>query len=193
VIKDLVRDGLQKAIIEDFTAHWAIGGVLVYACVRGGNPGAIDADLLADLGIAADAYNRLPDVVWHDPLKNRLFLVDSITRHGPVSEQRRAELASLFSGARVHLIFVTAAPSRSMMAQHVLDVAWETEVWAADEPAHLIHFDGERFCGHYDARPAVSDRPVGSRATQPGCMLAQVTDENLCRGVDTGLVLGREV
>lgn len=149
--KDFVRDGLQKAIIEDFTAHWAIGGVLVYASASGETPGAIDADLLADLGITGDAYNRLPDVVWHDPLKNRLFLVDSITRHGPVSEQRRTELARLFSGAKVHLIFVTAAPSRSMVAQHVLDVAWETEVWAADEPAHLIHFDGERSSGPYDA------------------------------------------
>ncbi len=149
--KDCVCDGLQKAIIEDFTAHWAINGVLVYASASGQNPGVIDADLLANLGIAADAYGKLPDVVWHDPLKNRLFLVDSIANHGPVSEQRRAELACLFSGARVHLIFVTAAPSRSMMARHVLDVAWETAVWVADAPSHLIHFDGERFCGPYSA------------------------------------------
>ena len=95
---------LHKAIIEDFAAHWVIGGVLVYASASGENPGAIDANLLADLGIAAHAYDKLPDVVLHDPLKNRLFLVESITSHGPVDEQRRVELARLFSGAHAHLI-----------------------------------------------------------------------------------------
>ncbi len=149
--KDCVRDGLQEAIIEDFTAHWATNGVLVYTSASGQNPGAIDADLLANLGIAADAYGKLPDVVWHDPLKNRLFLVESITSHGPVDEQRRVELVRLFSGAHAHLILVTASPNRSTIAHHALDIAWETEVWAADEPSHLIHFDGERFLGPYSA------------------------------------------
>jgi len=142
---------LHKAIIEDFAAHWATGGVLVYASGSGEEPGTIDPDLLADLGIAADAYDKLPDVVLHDPLKNRLFLVESITSHGPVDEQRRVELARLFFGTHAHLILVTASPNRSMIAQYALDIAWETEAWAADEPAHLIHFDGERFCGPYDA------------------------------------------
>jgi hypothetical protein len=27
------------------------------------------------------------------------------------------------------------------------DIAWETEVWLADNPDHLIHFNGDRFLG----------------------------------------------
>lgn len=26
--------------------------------------------------------------------------------------------------------------------------AWETEVWTADNPDHIIHFDGEHFLTH---------------------------------------------
>lgn len=29
------------------------------------------------------------------------------------------------------------------------DVAWETEVWIADNPDHLVHFNGDKFLGPY--------------------------------------------
>lgn len=29
------------------------------------------------------------------------------------------------------------------------ELAWETEVWIATEPDHMIHRDGERFLGPY--------------------------------------------
>jgi type II restriction enzyme len=57
----------------------------------------------------------------------------------------------LFSGASAGLVYVTAFPNRSVMARYLRAIAWETEVWIADAPSHLIHFDGERFCGPYDA------------------------------------------
>jgi len=47
------------------------------------------------------------------------------------------------------LIYVTAFPSRGIMARYLAEIAWETEVWVADAPSHLIHFDGHRFLGPY--------------------------------------------
>jgi len=35
------------------------------------------------------------------------------------------------------------------MAGYSSEIAWETEVWCADAPTHLIHFNGERFLGPY--------------------------------------------
>ena len=29
------------------------------------------------------------------------------------------------------------------------DIAWETEVWIADNPDHLVHFNGDKFLGPY--------------------------------------------
>jgi len=29
------------------------------------------------------------------------------------------------------------------------DIAWETEVWIADNPDHMVHFNGDKFLGPY--------------------------------------------
>jgi len=36
------------------------------------------------------------------------------------------------------------------MGQYLAEISWKTEVWCADAPTHLIHFDGERFLGPYE-------------------------------------------
>lgn len=47
-------------------------------------------------------------------------------------------------------MYVSCFPSRVEMRKHLTDIAWETEVWCADDPTHLIHFNGERFLGPYN-------------------------------------------
>jgi len=58
-------------------------------------------------------------------------------------------LMRLFAGSSAGLVYVTAFPNRSIMARYLADIAWETEVWVADTPTHLIHFNGVRFLGPY--------------------------------------------
>ncbi|MDP4029989.1 MAG: BsuBI/PstI family type II restriction endonuclease [Gallionella sp.] len=36
-----------------------------------------------------------------------------------------------------------------VMRKFLSVVAWETEVWCASDPTHLIHFNGIRFLGPY--------------------------------------------
>jgi hypothetical protein len=66
-----------------------------------------------------------------------------------VDAKRYGELKKLFSGARPGLVYVTAFPTRKIMAKYLGEIAWETEVWCADAPDHLVHFNGERFLGPY--------------------------------------------
>ena len=91
----------------------------------------------------------MPDVALHYGARNWLLLVEAVTSHGPVDGKRHAELASLFAAAKAPLVYVTAFPNRSLMARYLPEIAWETEVWVADAPSHLIHFNGERFLGPY--------------------------------------------
>ena len=35
------------------------------------------------------------------------------------------------------------------MVGYIDQISWETEVWVADSPTHMIHFNGERFLGPY--------------------------------------------
>ncbi|EOZ2173864.1 BsuBI/PstI family type II restriction endonuclease [Escherichia coli] len=140
---------LIRAIIEDFAPRFAPGSVLVYAGDAGEKWGYFDAPLLAGLGVDVDSHGKMPDVVLHFTAKNWLLLVESVTSHGPVDGKRHAELARLFAGSTAGLVYVTAFPNRSIMGRYLGEIAWETEVWVADAPSHLIHFNGVRFLGPY--------------------------------------------
>lgn len=142
---------LIRAIIEDFAPRFTPGSVLIYAGETGEKWGYFDAALLAELGVHVDSHGKMPDVVLHYTERNWLVLVESVTSHGPVDGKRHAELAQLFAGAKAGRVYVTAFPNRAIMARYLGEIAWETEVWVAEAPSHLIHFDGERFLGPYDA------------------------------------------
>jgi len=92
-------------------------------------------------------------VVLFDPKRKWLVLVESVTSHGPVDGKRQAELAKLFADSTTGLVYVTAFPTRAIMSRYLGELAWETEVWVADAPSHLIHFNGERFLGPYSLGP----------------------------------------
>ena len=140
---------LIKAIIEEFAARFVPGGVLIYAGDTGEKWGYFDKELLAKLGVAVDGHGKMPDVVLYYPEREWLLLVESVTSHGPVDGKRHEELARLFAKSKAGLVYVTAFPSRAIMARYLGEIAWETEVWCADAPSHLIHFNGERFLGPY--------------------------------------------
>ena len=139
------------AIIEEFGPRFAPGSVLIYIGDTGEKWGYFDAPLLANLGISVDSHGKMPDVVLYYADRNWLLLVEAVTSHGPVDGKRHAELAHLFAKAKAGLVYMTAFPSRAVMARYLGDIAWETEVWVAEASSHLIHFDGERFLGPYDA------------------------------------------
>ncbi|HCT7915534.1 BsuBI/PstI family type II restriction endonuclease [Pseudomonas xantholysinigenes] len=141
---------LIRAIVEDFAPRFAPGSLLVYAGDTGDKWGYFDAALLAELGVAVDSHGKMPDVVLHFVEKNWLLLVESVTSHGPVDGKRHSELAKLFAGSNAGLVYVTAFPNRTIMGRYLGEIAWETEVWVADAPSHLIHFNGVRFLGPYE-------------------------------------------
>lgn len=143
---------LIKAIVESFAARYVPGGVLVYVGDTGEKWGYFDEELLKKLGVTVDSHGKMPDVVFYYPEKDWLLLVEAVTSHGPVDGKRHAELARLFSSASAGLVYVTAFPSRSIMARYLCEIAWETEVWVAEAPSHLIHFNGERFLGPYSEK-----------------------------------------
>lgn len=143
---------LIRAIVQEFAPRFAPGSVLVYAGDTGEKWGYFDATSLTALGVRVDYHGKMPDVVLHFTEKNWLLLVESVTSHGPVDGKRHAELAKLFAASTAGLVYVTAFPNRAVMGRYLGEIAWETEVWVADAPSHLIHFNGLRFLGpHADS------------------------------------------
>ena len=140
---------LIRAIIKDFAPRFAPGSALIYAGDTGDKWGYFDAALLAELGVGVDSHGKMPDVALHYTRKNWLLLVESVTSHGPVDGKRHDELANLFAESKSGLVYITAFPNRAIMGRYLSEIAWATEVWIADAPSHLIHFNGERFLGPY--------------------------------------------
>jgi hypothetical protein len=141
---ELIRD-----IIEDFAERFAPGSVLIYAGDTGDKWGYFDSERLLGLGVSVDNHGKMPDVVLHFVERDWLLLIESVTSHGPVNAKRHAELMTLFEASSAGLVYVTAFPTRAVMSKYLADIAWETEVWVADSPSHLIHFNGVRFLGPY--------------------------------------------
>lgn len=140
---------LIRQIVDVFGAHYAPGGTLLYAGDTGDKWGYFDKEALARLGVTIDGHGKMPDIVIHYTDKDWLLLCEAVTSHGPVDGKRHGELAELFKDSTAGLVYVTAFPTRAVMARYLGDIAWETEVWCAEAPTHLIHFNGERFLGPY--------------------------------------------
>lgn len=141
---------LIRTVIEDFAPRFVPGSRLIYAGDTGDKWGYFDQQLLEECGVYVHSHGKMPDVVLIYPEKDWLILVEAVTSHGPVDSKRHLELRDLFKHSKLGLVYVTAFPSRKEFNRYLSDIAWETEVWVADHPTHLIHFNGIRFLGPYD-------------------------------------------
>lgn len=142
---------LIAAIMSDFCPRWTPGGQVVYIGDTGKREveQLFDTEALADVGVVLDEHGKLPDLIVYMPDRNWLVLFEAASTHGPVDSKRHSELGDLFAGSTAGLVFVSCFPDRAVMRKYLAQIAWETEVWCADTPDHLIHFNGERFLGPY--------------------------------------------
>ena len=156
-----VRKGLQvtlspgkhneliKAIIEEMAPRFLHGATLVYIGDTGDKWGFFDKELAAQIGLSIEEHGKMPDVVLWLAEREWLVLVESVTSHGPVDSKRRIELSNLFASAKGDKIYISAFPDKRTFARFASDVAWETETWVADNPTHMVHFNGDKFLGPY--------------------------------------------
>ncbi|HEX4793433.1 MAG TPA: BsuBI/PstI family type II restriction endonuclease [Humisphaera sp.] len=143
------QNPLVKAIIEQFCPAFAPGGVVLYIGDTENKWVRRNSEALRALGVTLETAAKVPDVVVHYAAKNWLLLIEAVTSAGPVDGKRRKELKQLFAGSKAGLVFVTAFENRRTMRKFISQIAWETEVWIAEDPDHMIHFNGERFLGPY--------------------------------------------
>ncbi len=141
---------LVKKVIDDFCSLYTPAGHVLYVSDTVEKWSYLDSDALAELGLTIEEREKMPDIVVHHREKNWIFLIEAVGSHGPISPKRRQELKELFAGAKTGIIYVTAFLDRRTMIKYLNDISWETEVWIAESPTHLIHFNGERFLGPYD-------------------------------------------
>jgi hypothetical protein len=141
---------LVKKILDDFCPLFTPGARVIYVGDTEQKWAYFDSDSLKALGVEVEEHGKMPDVVVHYTSKNWLVLIEAVTSHGPVNPKRRLELSELFAASKAGIVYVTAFMSRRTMIRYLDEISWETEVWIAETPTHLIHFNGERFLGPYE-------------------------------------------
>jgi type II restriction enzyme len=145
---------LLGAVVTKFCARWTPAGRVLYVGDTDTKFAYFDKSGLGKLGVHLEEHGKMPDVIIHYTKKNWLLLIEAVTSHGPVDPKRHQELKHLFAKSKAGLVYVTAFLTRKDMVAHLGQISWETEVWVAESPTHMIHFNGERFLGPYpDATP----------------------------------------
>ncbi len=139
-----------KKIIEGCCRRFTPNGKILYVGDTGLKFGYCDEIAFEKMGVKIDIHGKMPDVVVHYKKKGWIVLIEAVTSHGPVDAKRRLELSNLFKSIKSKLVYVTCFLKKSDLAKYISEISWETEVWVADNPSHLIHFNGERFLGPYD-------------------------------------------
>ena len=138
---------LVAEILAEFCPRFTPGAKIIYVGDTDDKWAHFDRELLDSLGVTIEAHGKMPDVVVFHEEKGWLVLIEAVTSHGPVNPKRREELSVLFNQSTAGLVFVTAFLTRRAMARYLEEISWETDVWAAEDPSHMIHFNGERFLG----------------------------------------------
>jgi len=141
---------LVKRIIDDFCPLFTPGGRVIYVGDTQKKWAYFDSQTLESLGVTIEEHGKMPDVVIYYTERDWLVLIEAVTSHGPVNPKRRQELKELFCRSKVGLVYVTAFFDRRTMVKYLDEISWETEVWIAESPTHMIHFNGERFLGPYE-------------------------------------------
>jgi len=136
---------LQAAVVEQFAPRFAPGASLLYLSDTAKKMFFLDDRQITALGIPANEHDKLPDVVLFQTRSNRLFLIEAVTSHGPVSPKRHIELEKIFSNVKAKRVYVSAFPDFREFKNHISNIAWETEVWISEIPNHLIHFNGDKY------------------------------------------------
>jgi type II restriction enzyme len=141
---------LIRQIVDDFCGYFTPGAQVLYIGDADTKWAMFEVGPLAACGVTVDSHGKMPDLVVYLPDKNWLVLIEAASSHGPVDAKRHAELAALFEKSTAGLVYVSAFPDRKEMRKYLAVIAWETDVWCAEDPTHLIHFNGERFLGPYE-------------------------------------------
>lgn len=138
---------LQKAIIEEFAPRFAPNAECLYV------GDTIKKDLvknvrkLETLGFEITLHDKMPDVVLYREDKNWIYFIESVTSVGPMDPKRILEIEDMTKDVIAGKIFVTAFLDFKTYKKFSETLAWETEVWIAEMPEHMIHLNGDKFLG----------------------------------------------
>ncbi len=152
MLADTAHNALQIAVVREFLPRFAPGADLLYLGDSDRKEIALKRDRLDDLRFFEIDHDTMPDVVGFDAGRNWLFLVEAVNSANPISPQRHRKYEQMTADCTAGIVYVSAFKNHKAFAKYAADISWETEVWIADHPTHMIHYNGDRFLGPHRRR-----------------------------------------
>ena len=138
---------LQKLIIEEFAPRFAENSECLYVGDTIQKDLVKNEEKLKGLGFEITLHDKMPDVVLYAEDKNWIYFVESVTSVGAMEPKRIKEIEEMTKNVSAGKIYVTAFLDFKTFKRFSDFLAWETEVWIADMPDHMIHLNGDKFLG----------------------------------------------
>ena len=138
---------LQKAIIEEFAPRFAPNAECLYVGDTIQKDLVKNEDRLKELGFTITLHDKMPDVVLYRADKDWIYFIEAVTSVGPMDPKRIQEITEMTDGVKAGKIFVTAFLDFKTYKKFSEKLAWETEIWLAEMPDHMIHMNGDKFLG----------------------------------------------
>ncbi len=136
------HNALEKEIIESFVTFHIPEPVFLYIGDAQNKKLYLNEELLKTLGIALNIHTKLPDIIVYSVKLDTIFAIESVTSVGPVEEKRKVEIEEIFKHIGKPVKCITAFLDRRMFGKFSRALAWGTFAWIAQEPEHLIRFNG---------------------------------------------------
>ena len=151
---------LQAAITRDFVSHFAPDINLLYSGDGAKQTLVFEKEMFAHIGVPLADFAGLPDTILFDEHKNWLFLIQAITLGSPkpISSDRHVALEELFKNCTAGRIYVNAFLDFATYKKFITDIAWETQVWVAEAPSHMIHNMGIDSWGRAKSRQRMPEQ-----------------------------------
>lgn len=138
---------LQKAIIEEFAPRFAPNSECLYVGDTTEKDLVKNVEKLKQLGFEITLHDKMPDVVLYNEDNDWIYFIESVTSVGPMDPKRILEISEMTKNVKSGKVFVTAFLDFSTYKKFAESLAWETEVWIACMPDHMIHLNGDKFLG----------------------------------------------
>lgn len=106
-------------------------------------------DRLQELGIHVLSESAmLPDLIAYDESNNRILFVEAYFSGGAFTIDKVNKIKALCQCQEgTEAAFITAFDTTKKMLKAYSEIAWDTEIWVAEEPTHLLHKNGDKFVG----------------------------------------------
>lgn len=138
---------LQKAIIEEFAPRFAENTECLYVGDTTEKDLVKNTERLQELGFEITLHDKMPDVVLYSEEKDWIYFIEAVTSVGPMEPKRILEIEEMTKGVSAGKIYITAFLDMATFKRFSEKIAWETEIWVADFPEHMIHMNGDKFFG----------------------------------------------